>query len=87
MPRFRVTLQQDLPTRTPSAFEVKYTFRGAPEQRWFVHNVQPDHSASVIQVDSPPALMAPDTLTRTLIAHYSTAPTEEERQISSVQQP
>lgn len=82
---YRVTLQQNLPNRAPSAFEMTYTFREGPAQTWPVTNVSPDRDAAAVTLDCAQNLMPPGVLTRTLRAHYPTPPTEVDVSVSSVQ--
>ncbi|HEX6038081.1 hypothetical protein [Longimicrobium sp.] len=85
MPRYRVTLADNLSTRTPSAFDAEFSFRHKATQRWRLNSVDPDRAVAVVTVDSDEPMDAPDTLSRFLIAHYPTAPTDERHQIMSVQ--
>jgi hypothetical protein len=86
---YRLTLQQHLPNLAPSAFQVRYTYRNGNVQTWFVAIAQgPDRDTFVIVVNAPVNLInQQDVLTRTLIAHYPTAPNTVEIAISSVQPP
>jgi hypothetical protein len=80
---FRVTLLQNLPDRAPLAVQARYRFRDGTLKTWPV-GVQPERAAAVLDVESHRDMLLPDTLTRSLVAHYPTAPLQEERQISSV---
>jgi|GEM_PF-2238531 len=80
---FRVTLLQNLPDRTPLAVRARYRFRDGSVQTWPVA-VNPEQGAAVLSVESGRDMLVPDALTRSLVAHYPTAPLQEERQISSV---
>lgn len=82
---FDVTLVQNLPNRDAAAFDVRYHFRDGTVSVWRVDVVGPYRDRARIQVSSPANLIRDDVLTRTLISHYPTPPTEVETQISSVQ--
>lgn len=81
---FRVTLLQDLPDRAPLAVQVRYRLRDGSVLTWPV-TVRPERAASVLSVDSGRDMLVPDVLSRSLVAHYPTAPARQERQISNVQ--
>jgi hypothetical protein len=80
---FRVTLLQNLPDRAPLAVQARYRLRDGSTQTWPVA-VQPERAAAVLDIESHRDMLLPDTLTRSLVAHYFTAPHQEERQISTV---
>jgi hypothetical protein len=80
---FRVTLLQNLPDRAPLAVQARYRLRDGTLKTWPVA-VQPERGAAVLDVESRTDMLLPDALTRSLVAHYPTAPHQEERQISSV---
>ena len=81
---FRVTLLQNLPDRAPLAVQARYRFGDGSVQTWPVA-VHPEQGAAVLSVDSGRDMLVPGALTRSLVAHYLTAPGQEERQISTVQ--
>lgn len=80
---FRVTLLQNLPDRAPLAVQARYRLRDGSAQTWPVA-VHPEQGAAVLSVESGRDMLLPDALTRSLVAHYPTAPLQEERQISNV---
>jgi hypothetical protein len=81
---FRVTLLQNLPDRAPLAVQARYRLRDGTLKTWPVA-VEPERAAAELSVESRTDMLLPDVLTRSLVAHYPTAPHQEERQISSVQ--
>lgn len=86
MPNYRLTLMQDLPNRTPSAFQVTYTYANAPDQQWFVHEaVGPDKDTAILVINTWGNLIQQNVATKTLKAFYPTTPTEVDISISSVQ--
>ncbi|HEU0080342.1 MAG TPA: hypothetical protein VFQ76_22025 [Longimicrobiaceae bacterium] len=86
MPNFRITLSQDLPNREPTRFQVVYTYAAAPTNIWWLDNVHPDRDVAVVNGDCAADLInQPNVRTRTLRAHYPTAPNQVDVPISSVQ--
>jgi hypothetical protein len=83
---YHITLVNNLDTRAPAAFHVRYDFRGgAPSQTWALTNVNPDRAVAAFSADCAVDLVnEPNVLTRTLIAHYPTAPNTVNTGISSV---
>lgn len=86
MTNYRLSLSQDLPNRTPSAFQVTYTDTNHHTQQWFFHDaVGPDRDTSVLTVSSGVDLVnQPHVKTRSLKAFYPSTPDELNFSILSV---
>lgn len=82
---FRVTLAQRLSDRTPLAVQACYRLRDGSVQTWPVA-VDPERDAVSLTVRSERDMLVPDARWRSLVGHYATPPTREERRIARVRQ-
>lgn len=83
---FLVTLLQNLPARTPIAVQARYQLADGSVQTWPV-TVHAPRDGRSLTVESEREMLVPDARTRSLVGHYPTPPTREERQISAVRRP
>ncbi|HEX6369169.1 MAG TPA: hypothetical protein VF006_09565 [Longimicrobium sp.] len=80
---FHVTLLQSLPDRAPLAVQAQYRLHDGSVRTWPV-SVRPRGDAATLEVESGRDMLVPDTRARSLVWHFDTLPTREERQISGV---
>lgn len=80
---FQVTLLQELSGRAPRAVQARYRLPDGTVQAWPII-LRSDQDVAALVVESAREMVVPGALA-SLVAHYETAPRQEERQISRVQ--
>lgn len=80
---FQVTLLQELSDRPPRAVQARYRLPDGTVQAWPII-LRSDQDVAALVVESAREMVVPGALA-SLVAHYETAPRQEERQISRVQ--